>query len=132
MISNIESGKGDLTARIQTKTKSELLYITTGINQFIETLQNIMRDVKSGSKVLASSSEEVKSQLRIADDNVTNTSAALEELSANMETLSGTVSSINDRVEDVNPLPWRSRSRPSQAQKPPTPSSRKPMSSKPA
>ncbi|WP_026518658.1 methyl-accepting chemotaxis protein [Butyrivibrio sp. MC2021] len=101
MISNIESGKGDLTTRIRTKTKSELLYITTGINQFIETLQNIMRDVKSGSKVLASSSEEVKSQLRIADDNVTNTSAALEELSANMETLSGTVSSINDRVEDV-------------------------------
>ena len=101
MISNIENGKGDLTARIQTKTKSELLFITTGINHFIETLQEIMRDVKSGSKVLASSSEEVKNQLRIADDNVTSTSAALEELSANMETLSGTVSSINDRVEDV-------------------------------
>jgi methyl-accepting chemotaxis protein len=101
MISNIENGKGDLTARIQTKTKSELLFITTGINHFIETLQEIMRDVKSGSKVLASSSEEVKNQLRIADDNVTNTSAALEELSANMETLSGNVSSINDRVEDV-------------------------------
>lgn len=101
MISNIENGKGDLTARIQTKTKSELLFITTGINHFIETLQEIMRDVKSGSKVLASSSEEVKNQLRIADDNVTNTSAALEELSANMETLSGNVSSINDRVEYV-------------------------------
>ena len=101
MISNIESGKGDLTARIQTKTKSELLFITTGINHFIETLQGIMRDVKSGSKVLSSSAEEVKSQLRMADDNVTNTSAALEELSANMETLSGTVSSINNRVEEV-------------------------------
>jgi methyl-accepting chemotaxis protein len=101
MITDIEAGQGDLTSRIKTRTKSELLYITTGINHFIETLQNIMKDVKSGSNVLTSSSEEVVSQLRIADDNLTNTSAALEELSANMETLSGTVSSINDRVEDV-------------------------------
>ena len=101
MISDIEAGKGDLTSRIKTRTKSELLFITTGINHFIETLQNIMRDVKNGSNVLTNASEEVSEQLRIADDNVTNTSAALEELSANMETLSGTVASINERVEDV-------------------------------
>ncbi|WP_026658495.1 methyl-accepting chemotaxis protein [Butyrivibrio sp. AC2005] len=101
IISNIEQGKGDLTARIQTKTKSELLFITCGINHFIETLQGIMRDVKNGSTILTSSSEEVVSQLRIADDNVTNTSAALEELSANMETLADTVSSINGKVDAV-------------------------------
>ncbi|WP_026489678.1 methyl-accepting chemotaxis protein [Butyrivibrio sp. XBB1001] len=101
MITNIEEGNGDLTTRVNTRTKSELLYITTGINHFIETLQGIMKDVKNGSLVLTSASEEVSSQLRLADDNVTNTSAALEELSANMETLSGTVSSINDRVDDV-------------------------------
>ena len=101
IITNIKDGNGDLTARIKTKTKSELLYITTGINHFIETLQEIMRDVKNGSAVLTSSSEKVVSQLQIADDSVTNTSAALEELSANMETVSGTVLSINDRVEEV-------------------------------
>ena len=101
IITNIEAGQGDLTARIKTRTKSELLFITTGINHFIETLQGIMKDVKDGSVVLITSSEEVASQLRIADDSVTNTSAALEELSANMETVSGTVSAINERVEDV-------------------------------
>lgn len=101
MITNIEARNGDLTARVNTKTKSELMFITTGINHFIETLQGILRDVKEGTSVLSSSSEAVSSELRVADDNVTNTSAALEELSANMETLSGNVSSINDRVDDV-------------------------------
>ncbi len=101
IISGIEEGKGDLTARIKTKTKSELLFITSGINNFIETLQGIMKDVKDGSVVLYESSEEVASQLHIADDHVTNTSAALEELSASMETVSGNVSHINERVEDV-------------------------------
>ena len=101
IISNIEQGNGDLTARIMTKSKSELLFITSGINHFIETLQGIMKDVKDGSIVLTESSEEVTSQLRVADDNVTNTSAALEELSAGMETVSGNVSHINESVEDV-------------------------------
>ncbi len=101
IITNIEAGNGDLTARINTKSKSELLFITSGINHFIETLQGIMKDVKDGSIVLTESSEEVTSQLRVADDNVTNTSAALEELSASMETVSGNVSHINQSVEDV-------------------------------
>ncbi len=101
IITNIEQSNGDLTARINTKSKSELIYITSGINHFIETLQGIMKDVKDGSIVLTESSEEVTSQLRVADDNVTNTSAALEELSASMETVSGNVSHINESVEDV-------------------------------
>ena len=99
IISNIEAGQGDLTARIGTRTRSELLFITSGINNFIQTLQGIMRDVKDGSVVLTQSSEEVAGELRMADDNVTNTSAALEELSASMETVSGNVSHINNSVD---------------------------------
>jgi methyl-accepting chemotaxis protein len=101
IIDNIEKSNGDLTARILTKSKSELFYITSGINHFIETLQGIMKDVKDGSVVLTESSEAVASQLRVADDNVTNTSAALEELSASMETVSGNVTHINESVEGV-------------------------------
>lgn len=101
IIARIEKGEGDLTARINTKTKSELLYIKNGINHFISTLQGIMKDVKDGTVVLTESSEEVSSQLRIADDNVTNSSAALEQLSANMESVVGILEAINERVEDV-------------------------------
>ncbi len=101
IISNIECGRGDLTVRIHTKTRSELLFITSGLNHFIETLQGILKDVKDGTSVLAESSEQVNSQLRIADDNVTNSSAALEELSANMESVVGILETINQRVDDV-------------------------------
>ncbi len=101
IIENIQKGQGDLTARVNTKTKSELIYIKNGINHFIETLQGIMKDVKDGTVVLTESSEEVNSQLQIADDNVTSSSAALEELSANMESVVGILASINQSVEDV-------------------------------
>lgn len=101
IIRKIEKGQGDLTARVRTKTQSELVYIVDGINRFIETLQGIMKEVRDGTVILTASSEEVISQVRIANDDITNTSEALEELSASMENVAGTISSINDKVEDV-------------------------------
>ena len=101
IISNIEYGKGDLTARIGTKTSTELSYIVGGVNQFIETLQGVIRDVKDGSAVLTSSSEVMTEKINKATDSVTNTSAALEELAASMDTVSTTAQQISEKLEEV-------------------------------
>ncbi len=101
IISNIDSGKGDLTSRIQTKSTTELSYISDGINQFIETLQGVIREVKDGSVVLTSSSDAMTEKISRANDSITNTSAALEELSASMDTVSTTADQISGRLEEV-------------------------------
>lgn len=101
IISDINDGRGDLTARIQTKTSTELVYITEGINSFIETLQGVIREVKDGSVVLTSSSDSMTDKIAKANDSITNTSAALEELSASMDTVSTTADQITDRLEEV-------------------------------
>ncbi len=101
IIKKIDNEDGDLTLRINTNTKSELVYIKDGINLFIETLQKIMKSVKDGSIVLTKSSEEVNTQITNTNDNITSTSAALEQLSASMETVSVTVDVINEKVSDV-------------------------------
>ena len=101
IINNIQANKGDLTERIRTKTRSELLYLKNGINHFIETLQLIMRDVKDSTNVLTDASENVSSKIHSATDSVNNTSAALQELSAGMETVSGNMGRITEHVQDV-------------------------------
>ena len=101
IISNIDNGKGDLTSRIQTKSTTELSYISDGINQFIETLQGVIREVKDGSVVLTSSSDAMTEKISRANDSITNTSAALEELSASMDTVSTTADQISGRLEEV-------------------------------
>ncbi|MCR4695647.1 MAG: methyl-accepting chemotaxis protein [Pseudobutyrivibrio sp.] len=101
IISNIDHGKGDLTSRITTKSKSELLYIINGINKFIESLQGIMKDVKEGSEILTNSSEAISSQVRLANQDIVNTSEAMEKLSAGMNSVTDTVTDINERVNDV-------------------------------
>ncbi len=101
MIKAINDGQGDLTARIKTPVNSELKYIKDGINDFIATLQDVMRDVKNGSVVLTDASENITAQITKANDNVTNTSAALEELAANMDNMASTAEEINAQLADV-------------------------------
>jgi len=101
IIKNINDGNGDLTQRVRTTTTTELQSITDGINQFISTLQGIIRDVKGGTEILTESSSEITDKIERVSDNVTNTSAALEELSASMDTVSTTADSINGKLEEV-------------------------------
>ncbi len=102
IIRNIEAGKGDLTVRIRTRTRSELIYLVNGFNHFIMTLQLVMKDVKNGTTVLSSASENVSSKLHSANDSVTSTSASLQEISSGMTLVSDNLSHINDKVQVVN------------------------------
>ena len=101
IINNINKGKGDLTARINTKTKTELAFISDCINQFLGTLQGVIRDVKDGATVLTSSADSVIVKIQSASDNVTNTSAAMEELAASMENVATTTGDLHDRLSLV-------------------------------
>ena len=101
IIEGIDQGHGNLTARISTKTSSELLFLKEGFNNFISALQRVMIEIKDSTGVLTSSSEEVTNQVHMANDSVTSTSAALEQLSAGMETVNNTVDSIIDKVDLV-------------------------------
>lgn len=101
IISDIDEGRGDLTSRIQTRTNTELAMISDSFNQFMETLQGVIRDVKSGADVLTTSSGSVLSRIQNAGDNVTNTTAAMEELSASMESVATATNELQERVQVV-------------------------------
>lgn len=102
IIENINAGQGDLTQRLDVKTDSELRYIRDGFNNFIATLQSILKDVKNGTGILTDSTRSMTERIAQASDNVTNTSAALEELSASMQNVSETAFTINEKLNDVN------------------------------
>ena len=101
IIDQIDRGEGDLTSRIQTNVSSELMYFKKGFNRFIETLQHVMREVTNGAVILSNSEEEVAMKIQKANDNVTNTSAALEELSASMDNVSQNATHMTEKLEDV-------------------------------
>ncbi|MBQ5430059.1 MAG: methyl-accepting chemotaxis protein [Lachnospiraceae bacterium] len=101
MIEAINSGHGDLTKRITVKSKSELKFIRDGINGFIEALQNVMSSVKGGTVLLNDATDKVTQRIRKANENVTSTSAALEELSASMQEVTHSAEGISAKLEEV-------------------------------
>ena len=101
MIRSIDENRGDLNERLTVCTKSELSILITGMNDFLDTLQNIINKVSDGTGKLAGSNDRIDRMVRNANESITESSAALEELAANMEVVSNTSDSIQNTVGDV-------------------------------
>lgn len=101
MIKSIDENRGDLNERLTVCTKSELSILITGMNDFLDTLQNIINKVSDGTGKLAGSNDRIDRMVRNANESITESSAALEELAANMEVVSNTSDSIQNTVGDV-------------------------------
>lgn len=101
MMTLIEKGEGDLTRRIDVKTKDEIGLMSMGINNFIETLQNAMAKIKDSSDCMSDSVIKIENHIGSANENAANVSAAMEELSATMEEVSATLSQITEGSQEV-------------------------------
>ena len=94
ILDEIEQGEGDLTKRLDVKTKDEVGQLVVGFNSFIEQLQGIISKLKVESENLLASADNVMTQVSASNENSVNISAAMEELSASMEEVSATVEQI--------------------------------------
>ena len=101
MIDDINANKGDLKARITTRTRSELSILVGGMNDFLETLQNIIHKVSESTQAISRSNGQIVTMVSTANVNITESSAALEELSANMEVVSDTTGGIQNTIGEV-------------------------------
>ena len=98
IIDDIKGGQGDLTKRLTAKSTDEIGASSDGINQFIETLQNIMSKVVANSKVLDKVVGNVVESVASSNDSANDISAIMEELSATMEEVSATTNNVNENT----------------------------------
>lgn len=102
VIASIDSGRGDLTKRVQCFCTDEIGTLADCINTFIKTLQGIMGQINSSSGQLGSIVNLVSDKVSTANSNSYDISAVMEELSASMETISSTIADIKDNVGVVD------------------------------
>ena len=101
MIDEIDHNKGNMNERLTTRTRSELSILISGMNDFLDTLQTIITKVSDSTKTLAQSNSQIVTMVNTANINITDSSAALEELAANMEMVSNTSDGIQNTIGDV-------------------------------
>ncbi len=101
IIDSIETGNGNLVERIEIKNTNEIGQMIGCVNKFMDTLQQIIKEIKSGSSSLERSVSQVMGQLETANDSASDTSATMEELAAGMEEVSATVETVTHSTQEV-------------------------------
>lgn len=101
IVDSINNNAGDLTLRCTVEGKDEMGQLTRGINAFIDTLQNIMKQIRTNSSDLGEIVSRVTTNVGTVNENSTDISAVMEELSASMEEVAATTTQINENAENV-------------------------------
>lgn len=95
IVEKIEQNQGDLTSRIQIKSKDEVGRLVVGMNSFIEQLQMLMQKIQSESRKMMQSADAVTKSVGESNQGAMNVSAISQELAANMEEVSTTLDQIS-------------------------------------
>lgn len=101
IVGKIEDNHGDLTERIETKSKDEIGQLVNGINGFMAQLQELMQKIKRVSSEISASSGEVSARVDESNQSAISVSAATEELAAGMEEISATIGVIAKNSDEV-------------------------------
>lgn len=101
IVSKIENNRGDLTERINIKSKDEIGNLAAGVNGFIGNLQSLMQNMQSQSGRLVETVDIVTTQVEESNKSALNVSSAMEELAASMEEVSATLDAMAGGSGDV-------------------------------
>jgi len=101
IIEKIENNEGDLTERIQVKTKDEVGQLVTGVNGFMEQLQGIMVKIRDESTHMNELVNNITTGINDSNENASSISATMEELSASMEEVAATLDEITSGSQDI-------------------------------
>lgn len=101
MVEDIENKQGDLSVRVDINRLDEVGRMSSSINKFIDTLENIMHQINQSSSQMHNIVEDVGEKISFVDDNSNDISAAMEELSASMENVTDTVFGILNHMSEI-------------------------------
>ena len=101
IIEKIENNEGDLTERIEVKTKDEVGQLVNGVNGFIEQLQGIMVKIRDESTHMNELVNNITNGINDSNESASSISATMEELSASMEEVAATLDEITTGSQDI-------------------------------
>ena len=94
IMEGIEQGEGNLTERLTVKSMDEIGQLSTGINSFLDQLQNIMKKLRNSSEGLNVQVANINTSIVTSENSASDVSATMEEMSASMEEIAATLDAI--------------------------------------
>ena len=101
IIKGIEEGEGNLTERLNVKSKDEVGQLAMGINAFLEQLQGIMQKLRGSSQNMNKQVSNINSSIVTSEGSASDVSATMQQMSASMEEIAATLDSISAESRTV-------------------------------
>ena len=98
----LNSGDADLTKRIRIDKKDEMGTLAGNINEFIESIETIVIDVKLTSDSLAASSAEFAATAEQLSGTFADQTGQVNDMASAMEEMNSTSRSINENTSEAN------------------------------
>ena len=109
ILKDIAEGDGDLTRRLQVKTRDELGELARWFNRFVEKVQDIMEQIRQAADQVTIASQELSAATAQLADGAQEQASSLEETAAALEEITGTVKESADSARQANQLAVGSR-----------------------
>jgi methyl-accepting chemotaxis protein len=100
-LSELAAGGGDLTKRMDVKAKDEVGQMGTSLNTFLEKLEKIIVDVKSGASAIAVASQQVASSSSSLSQGTSEQAASAEETTSSLEEMSASIQQNSDNSRQM-------------------------------
>lgn len=99
IIRSIQDKNGDLTRRITKRSRDETSVLTMGMNQFLEILENMIRNIRTSSRAISAKQQYVYNLVDKTQEDADDTSSTMEQLAAGMEEVTATASVLTERAK---------------------------------
>lgn len=101
IIKSIQDKNGDLTKRVTIRTKDETAVLASGINQFLEILENLIRNIRTSSLQISEQQQGVFNRVEKTQEDADDTSSTMEQMAAGMEEVTATASVLTDHAKEA-------------------------------
>ncbi|MBO5094075.1 MAG: methyl-accepting chemotaxis protein [Lachnospiraceae bacterium] len=101
IIRSIQENDADLSRRITIRSKDETSVLTSGINQFLEILEGLIRNIRSSSIQISSEQQGVYNHVEVTQEHADDTSSTMEQLAAGMEEVTATASVLTEHAKEA-------------------------------
>lgn len=104
IISSIKEGHGNLSTKLDIRSKDEIGIMANSINELLDTMSEMIAHIQSTTDAVTISSNNISEKIENADSSISSMSATMEEMSATSEETSAAVNSVLSDIENISSL----------------------------
>jgi methyl-accepting chemotaxis protein len=103
-LKDISEGEGDLTARLEVKSKDELGDVALNFNTFIESIHDIVAQVMVAAQNLAQAVDQITTGNQNLSQRTSEQASSLEEIASTIEEATATIKQNADNAQEANQM----------------------------